>query len=337
MTPYTKPVRITVFLVLLLLLAISSNRARAWGFFAHEKINRKAVYLLPKPMMAFYKVHEDYLGVHAVDPDKRRKAITNEGPRHYIDLDHYPAQVRTQLPNAWEAALAVYGLDSLYAYGVGPWWVVRTYKALTQAMMDRDARRVLKLSADLGHYVADLHVPLHSTLNYDGQLTGQKGLHALWESRLPELYYEKWASFPKRKAQLLEKPDAFIWEVVQQSFAAKDSVLQMDKLLMKNGERAFDITERKGQPRKEIAESYAAAYYQSLNGQVERRFLASIEAVASFWYSAWVEAGQPPLENLVGLSLTPEEQDIIDKEHQAWLLRICESDTCLTKLPKDKK
>ena len=41
---------------------------------------------------------------------------------------------------------------------------------------------VLRTAADLGHYLADAHVPLHTTGNYNGQRTNQTGIHALWET-----------------------------------------------------------------------------------------------------------------------------------------------------------
>ena len=33
-----------------------------------------------------------------------------------------------------------------------------------------------------------------------------------------------------------------------------------------------------------------------LSGMVERRMIAAITEVASFWYTAWVDAGQPQLD-----------------------------------------
>ena len=60
-----------------------------WGFYAHQKINYYAVFLLPPQMLLFYKPHIQFLSEHAVDPDKRRYAVTEEAPRHYIDLDVY--------------------------------------------------------------------------------------------------------------------------------------------------------------------------------------------------------------------------------------------------------
>jgi hypothetical protein len=42
-----------------------------------------------------------------------------------------------------------------------------------------------------------------------------------------------------------------------------------------------------------------------LNGMIERRMRLSIASIASFWYTAWVNAGQP---NLHALSRQPFSQ-----------------------------
>ena len=60
-----------------------------WGFFAHQKINQMAVFLLPPEMMGFYKKNLDYVQEASVNPDRRRYAIAEEAPRHYIDMEEY--------------------------------------------------------------------------------------------------------------------------------------------------------------------------------------------------------------------------------------------------------
>src|SRR5688500_20144979 len=85
-TQLKQAMRKLLALALLLLLTHSSF---CWGFYAHRKINQFAVFLLPPEMMVLYKPNIGFLEEHAVDPDKRRYAIAEEGPRHYIDIDHY--------------------------------------------------------------------------------------------------------------------------------------------------------------------------------------------------------------------------------------------------------
>ena len=75
----------------ILLLIGSTNIANSvkWGFYAHMTINKIAVFTLPAEMIGFYKHHLTYITENAVNPDKRRYAIKEEAPRHYIDLDVY--------------------------------------------------------------------------------------------------------------------------------------------------------------------------------------------------------------------------------------------------------
>lgn len=89
------------------------------------------------------------------------------------------------MPRKWNDAVEKYSEDTLLAYGIVTWHIQTVYNRLVKAFENHDVDCILKNSADLGHYVSDAHVPLHTTENYNGQLTGQKGIHAFWESRLP--------------------------------------------------------------------------------------------------------------------------------------------------------
>ena len=213
----------------LLIFAVScfQETATSWGFFGHKKINRMAVFTLPPEMIKFYKKNIEYLTEHAVDPDKRRYAVEGEAPRHYIDIDHYvhsgedPFEV---VPKKWFDAIDKFSEDTLQAYGIVPWHVNVMVMRLTKAFEAKDVDRILSVSSDLGHYIGDSHVPLHTTENYNGQLTGQRGIHGFWESRLPELKAMDYDFFVGR-AEYVEDILADEWKTVQESFSAKDSVL----------------------------------------------------------------------------------------------------------------
>src|SRR5258706_2061936 len=168
--------------ILVLVLVLSSG----WGFFAHRKINRLAVFTLPVEMIAFYKKNIRSIEEAAVNPDRRRYIIPEEAPRHYIDLDDYGDSAAFRLPHYWKDAAEKFGEDSLRKHGILPWHINRVYFELKDAFFVRDPEKILRLSADLGHYVADAHVPLHTTNNYDSQLTGQNGIHTFSASRLTE-------------------------------------------------------------------------------------------------------------------------------------------------------
>src|SRR6476469_784932 len=108
---------------LILMCCIISIKSFCWGFYAHQRINYYAVFLLPPEMMVFYKPNIEFLSEHAVDPDKRRYAMKEEGPRHYIDIDHYGSYPFDSLPRKWEDAVAKFSEDGLLKNGIVPWWI----------------------------------------------------------------------------------------------------------------------------------------------------------------------------------------------------------------------
>ena len=291
-----------------------------WGFFGHQKINYYALFLLPPEMIIFYKKHIDFLSEHAVDPDKRRYAVEEEAPRHYIDINHYGDFPYTALPRVWDSAVNKFGRDSVNAYGIVPWWIQTMQQRLTKAFRDKDAARILKLSAEIGHYIADAHVPLHACNNHNGQLTGQKGIHAFWESRIPELLADKEWDFFIGKASYVKNIGQFSWARVLESAAAADSVLKIEKKLSADfpTDLKYAFEERNGVLIRQYSTAYTLAYNQLLTGMVERRMRQSIYAVASFWYTAWVNAGQPDLKNLEGYNFGVDDLKDLDSLSKEW-------------------
>jgi len=293
-----------------------------WGFFAHQKINRLAVFILPPPMIGFYKKNIDYLSEASVNPDRRRYAVADEAPKHYIDLDDYGDSAAHKLPRYWNQAVKKIGVDSLEAHGIVPWHITKMYDQLKDAFLLRDPRKILRISAELGHYIADANVPLHTTSNYDGQKTGQGGIHALWESRLPELYFTEYDFFVG-KAEYVQNIQLAAWAAIARSNAAVDSVLRFEKELSEKMEsRKFSFETKGKQTVKVVSVEYSKAYHQLLSGMVERQFRASVKMVGDFWYSAWVDAGQPNLKELVNYNPSAEELLKREEELKAWKKQI---------------
>ena len=278
----------------------------SWGFNPHKKINETAVFLLPTDLALFYKVHIQKITEKATDADKRCYVDTSEGPRHYIDLDRY--EDVDSIPIHWSKAKEKLTERKLLAQGIVPWQIYRTYQNLVEAFKSKNLSRIIQLSADLGHYVADAHVPLHTTSNYNGQYTNQIGIHALWETRIPEMYMNQYDLFIG-PALYLHDPLQIAWTIVRQSNMLVDSVLTIEKQLSQSfkSNEIKSYIERNNQLLQTYSDNYVEAFDKSLNGMVERRFKASIYHVASFWHSAWVDAGQPKLTNL---STNMEEENI---------------------------
>lgn len=291
-----------------------------WGFFGHETINRVSIFSLPPEMIGFYKRHVDFLVEASVNPDKRRYAVKEEAPRHYIDLDSYGDSARS-LPKYWSAAVARMGEDSLMKHGIVPWHIAFMTEKLREAFFVRDPDRILRLSAELGHYVADANVPLHTTRNHNGQLTNQHGIHGFWESRLPELFYGQYNFFVGRASY---EPDVSrrSWEAVFRAHAAVDSVLSEDRILAINhsGIR-YNYETRGKQTIRVFGADYSRMYHDRLRGMVERQMRASIRMTADLWYTAWVDAGQPDLRQLVDYQPTEEDVKKRKAEWEGWKAR----------------
>jgi hypothetical protein len=303
-----------IILCTILVFFNSNNNLQSWGFFGHKLINKMAVYTLPPEIIGFYKRHIDYITEHAIDPDKRRGFLAEEGARHYIDLDHYKPDPYTILPMQWNDAVKKMSEDTLMAYGINPWYVEKMVSKLTFAFKEENLDRVLKYSADLGHYIADGHVPLHTTENYNGQLTNQKGIHGFWESRVPELLSNDYDFFIG-KAIYVNNVNELAWKTIKESHAAVDSVLGFEAKLNNTFEadQKYSIENRGAANIKTYSEAYTKKYSEMLGNQVERRMRKSIITVGSLWFTAWVNAGQPNLERLdnkqVSDSLRKAEQE----------------------------
>ncbi len=310
-----------LFTLLCLVLLLPAPAVRAWGFFAHQRINRLAVFTLPPEMFGFYKRHIVYVTEHATDPDSRRTVIAEEAPRHYIDLDAKP-YVRAvhsdstawKLPRYWKDAVALLSEDTLGAYGVVPWHAYFVRYQLTEAFKQRDLPRILKLSADLGHYLGDACVPLHTCENYNGQLTNQKGIHGLWESRLPEILAGDYDFFVGQ-APYLPKPQLSIWEAVLSAHRAADSVFVFERRATEKvgDDHKFSYEERNNATIRTYSRPFVDEYHRALNGQVERQMRRAVKLVGAMWYTAWVDAGQPNLDTLPG-ELTPAQQEQLNAE-----------------------
>jgi len=289
-----------------------------WGFYAHRQINRLAVFTLPPEMIGFYKKNIEFITEASVNPDRRRFAVVDEAPRHYIDIDHFGDSAIHTMPRHWREAVEMYTEDTLKAYGTLPWHIQVVYYRLRDAFMVKDPERILALSADLGHYIADAHVPLHTTENYNGQLTGQEGIHAFWESRLPELFSTEYDFFVGR-AEHITKPQLAAWKAVELSNQHVDSVLVMEKNLTKKfGERKYSFETKGKQTIKVYSKEFSKAYHDALLRMVEKQMCGAIKMTGDFWFTAWVDAGQPDLKMLIDYLPTETELEARRKELEEW-------------------
>ncbi len=302
-----------LFILFVVLITIGFENTKGWGFFGHKMVNRLAIFAVPSPLIGFYKQHIEYLTAHSVDPDKRRYATPDEAARHYLDADHYEQALPLDtIPRKWFDAVAKYTEDSLKAYGIVPWHIELMTKRLTSSFKAKDISKILRISAEIGHYIGDCHVPLHATSNYNGHKTNQSGIHGFWESRLPELFSSEY-DFYVGKAEYIQDVNRFVWEAFEGSVTAVDSVLRMERELNERfpADKKYAFEQRGQATMRVYSYEYSLAYHRMLSGMVERRMRATIKAIASIWYTAWVDAGQP---NLTGNQVQPQTPEEIKEE-----------------------
>ncbi len=255
--------------------------APLWGDKGHRTTNGIAIQAVPMPLRAFYEIHRELIEDLAIAADHEKQSDPAESPRHFIDIDLYGAPPFSELPEDFEAAIAAFGKDVVYGRGILPWRIAEVFDDLVRAFQEDDADAVLTHSAWLGHYIGDAHVPLHTTANHNGQLTGQKGLHSYFETKLVKQYVSPHELRPAI-GRLLDGPilrHAFEW--VRESHSHVQAIVEADAA---TGGRSG---------RRRIA-AFAAIARPIVVGCLER----GATRLASAWSTAWHAAGEPELAGL---------------------------------------
>ncbi len=289
--------RVSLFLFVSVSLTLISQAAFGWGFWAHKIINGEAVALLPQPLREFYAAHKDYVVAHASDPDLRRDVVKNEGYNHYLDMDRYGTYPDFKVPLKYEEAVKEYGEETVMKDGMVAWRVGWDTDSLTAAMKAHNIPLILHLSADLGHYVADMHVPLHATENYNGQFNGHIGIHYRWETGIPAHFGSDYSFKGIGDAVYIERPVGHALKILTHSYSLLNKIFEADSLA-KTGipkDKLYRVEERNGHKEYIYSDEYYTKFNTALDGMVEAQMRAATHAVASYWYTSWVNAGKPKI------------------------------------------
>jgi hypothetical protein len=286
-----------------------------WGFLGHRTIHQLAIYGLPDPLQGFFYANSEYMIRHSVRADVRRKDDPTEATKHFIDLD-VALLKNKKIPGQWNDAKGMFSEDTLRKYGTVPWEIIHNYRLLVEAFRQKDKENILFYAADLGHYVADAHVPLHTTENYDGQLSNQNGLHSLWESTVLEIELNNYNLYQQRTVRYVSNPEKTIWACIRQSQRMLPLVFKAEIEASEgfSDEQKFKIQVRNGVKTKRFSGDFAKAYSLKLGSTVNNRLLEATATVSDFWYSAWIDAGKPDLSSLYGNT----EQAKLSEELTAW-------------------
>lgn len=266
---------------------IVPSTASAWGLEVHQFIVARAIDILPEPIRPFFEANRAFIVERAIDPDLWRSAgFTEEPPNHFLDLDAYGPYPFKDLPREYDEAVKKHGVEKLKQNGLVPWRtheiagrLIRGFEALHKN--GQYARSDIRFfSAIIGHYIADAHVPLHSVLNYNGQLTGQTGIHYRWESDLFLRYQNKLVLKPGPLRRIANERD-YIFETLLESSQLAAAVLAADKEAIGNRD-VYD-------------DQYFETLFARTRPILEKRLSDSITGVASMIASAWEQAGKPAL------------------------------------------
>ena len=286
--------------LLIVCLICGVGNIRSWGFLAHRTIHQNDCLAMPKPLFDFYKRHINYLIDHATDPDNRRYVVGNEACRHFMDCDFYETTVPLDtVPKDYSEAVCLFSEDTVLKHGIVPWQCNKMIYWLKNAFQERNLQKILKVSADIGHYVADAHVPLHTSSNYNGQKTNQNGIHALWETRIPELFINQYPIYIS-EVEFLPNYSVEIWKSIEESFSLVPKVLMFEKIAKQLTplNSHYQFVQKGSNVIKIESEQLIRNYERQLENMVLLRMKKSIQMVANTWYTAWIMAGEPDLTNL---------------------------------------
>lgn len=292
----------------------------SWGFLVHRTINQLAIYELPKPMQSFFYSNRKYIVDNAPRPDQRRNQDSTEASKHFIDLEIFGDSAAWKMPLKWDDAVKKYGKDSLLKYGYVPYYIITMKNRLTNAFRAGNRDSILFYATDLGHYIGDANVPLHSSMNYDGQLTNQKGLHSLWESMIPELQLDQYSLHNHHKAGYLSEPELSVWQAVRRAWELTKDVFAQEKEASKafTDSTKFRVQIRNGRESRSFTPEFAKAYSERLGKTINEQLLRSANLIADFWYTAWVDAGRPDLSKLLSKPFEKPDRKAMKKEFKAY-------------------
>ena len=282
------PLRFAAALAVLVLLPAP---AFAWGVVGHRLIMARAIDLLPPELKPFFLEHRDEIVVRVVDPDTWRVAGWPENAHHFVDfgVPEYGKYPFTELPRDYDAALQKFGRTTLERNGLLPWRFLEFYGQLRRSFENfrrqagYAATDLILFSATTSHYIQDAHQPFHGTDNYDGQLTGQRGIHARFETTLVERFQVRLTLAPPAPTPIANPRDVS-FQVLLDSYQFVDGILQADKKAAA-GKEIYD-------------DDYYEKFFAAVKPVLDRRISEAISATASLIIGAWEAAGRPavPIE-----------------------------------------
>ncbi len=298
------------FLALLAALASAAPRAAlAWSDRGHRLITEEAVRRLPEPLRGLLgtEAHLERLRRACVAPGRRAPQASEHQPpqeihRHVFRIDAItdePYPFKT-FPRKRAEAEARFGAETFLEHGTAPWAAADAMERLADALAAGCAEEAFTAAGDLAHYAADLHMPLHTTRNRDGQRTGNHGIYKALTvglvHRYPE-FYEKAVRKGRQMVRYLDAPTDRLFDWLIAAHGRVKPILEADSAARKKttynpAQHPEDLTDPDA--------TRARPYYKTLKGELGRRGSPEAAArrdaaahLADLVYTAWVRAGKP--------------------------------------------
>jgi hypothetical protein len=200
----------------------------SWGYQGHKKVSENAPPSFPPSMSFLLGNFSTILVDSCLAPDNRKDWDDSESPKHYLDIDNYPEfELRGRIPSTYDSAVLYHGVSFVLDNGTVPWSTVVTFDSLRDCFARQNWDKAALFAADLGHYVGDAHNPMHITANYDGQYTGQDGIHYRYETKMLNAYHGS-IVYPFDSAQYIEDVQGFVFSYIYANQVYVDSILQAD-------------------------------------------------------------------------------------------------------------
>jgi len=257
----------------------------SWGWAGHAKINEEAAQSYNQDMIQF-NAWTMMLVAHASDADYRKDTDPTEGPKHYIDIDNYPEFVAIgRIPQTLDSVISIHGYSFVYDQGILPWATCIAFDSLKNCFERNDWDKAVLFAADLGHYVGDGHMPLHITRNYNGQMTGNNGIHSRYESTMINNHIND-ILYSGEPMDVIPNVNEYIFNYLYSNYIYVDSVLAAD-------DYAKSISGNTN------SSAYKEALWNKTKYFTTLLFKNASHALAELIYTAWVEAGSP---SMLGIS-----------------------------------
>ncbi len=272
------------FLFILIILVSLQSNLFSWGDKGHKLINRKAIEILPDEMKDF-KIWIDFITDHSVDADNRKSLVKDEYPKHFIDIDYYDEFNSGEIIYEKENLISKYGEETVVKMGLLPWAIEDTYNNLLDAFRNKDKDKAMQMISDLGHYIADAHQPMHTVMNYDGQLTNQKGLHSRYEIKMIDEYLSDLENSIKIfSPNKIENPKRYFITIIEKSNSFCSLIFDADHFALQKSNKEYN-------------DIYYKLLWFRTKAMTIDRFENAIYNLSSLIYSAWIEAEKPMISD----------------------------------------